>query len=363
MLDPRKDPRRRCMPLAEWPRGDREAWEAACRQGDPFGERGLAAHWRPKTCNKVVETWGRFLTSLHGRGNLDPKVQPEDRVGVQNLRAFQAEMEEQDISSVTLAQRFTDLGEAMRVMVPGYDVSLLRHASQTLKARAKPVRDKRARYVHPMRLLQLGLDLMEGAEDQPGRRGVRRASRYRDGLIIAFLAAFGPRRRNITVMEIGVHLIKMGDIYAIRLEGHEMKGHRPYEASLPELLTPYIDRYLDDWRVVLLKGRVSRRLWLSEHASDLAEISIYFRVMKHTKDRLGVALSFHDFRSGPATSLAIEDPEHVGAASAILGHADERMRERSYNQAQMIDSVRRYQDGIGALRKSFRKTKLKMRKR
>ena len=139
-------------------------------------------------------------------------------------------------------------------MVPGYDVSLLRHASQTLKARAKPVRDKRARYVHPMRLLQLGLDLMEGAEDQPGRRGVRRASRYRDGLIIAFLAAFGPRRRNITVMEIGVHLIKMGDIYAIRLEGHEMKGHRPYEASLPELLTPYIDRYLDDWRRGASKG-------------------------------------------------------------------------------------------------------------
>ena len=153
-------------------------------------------------------------------------------------------------------------------------------------------------------------------------------------------------------MELDRHLTKVGERYAVSFEGTEMKGHQPYEASLMTDLTPRIDRYLQVWRPALLKDRTSKRLWISDHGTDMKGISIYFRVRMHTKEEFGVALSLHDFRSGPTTSLAIEDPEHVGAASPILGHRDERTRKRNYNQARMIESARQFQDAIASLRRN-----------
>jgi len=43
-------------------------------------------------------------------------------------------------------------------------------------------------------------------------------------------------------------------------------------------------------------------------------------------------------RDSLPTSLAIDDPKHVGAASAILGHADPRVTERHYNLAKSIEA-------------------------
>ena len=56
------DPDRRCAPVAEWPRADREAWALALADPDPLDPAvGFARRWRPSTRGEVQRGYGRFL--------------------------------------------------------------------------------------------------------------------------------------------------------------------------------------------------------------------------------------------------------------------------------------------------------------
>ncbi len=66
-----------------------------------------------------------------------------------------------------------------------------------------------------------------------------------------------------------------------------------------------------------------------------------------TRRELGRAVDPHLFRKLIPTELAIHDPEHVGVAQAMLGHADYRTTERAYNMARALDAARRYQLVLG----------------
>lgn len=250
MTDPKKDPRRRCVPFEEWPRPDQEAWNKAIRSGDLLDDTGPAAHWRDGTRQKVQSSYGRWLTFLERQGTLDPIASPETRVTSEVLRAYIDELHEQ-VSSVTLAGRVTDLSEALRVMAPGHELSFLRRAQQALAVRARPIRNKRQWIVPPASLLHLAIRLMDEAEGNPCPRLAWRACRYRDALMIAMLATRALRRRNFAGIIVGQHLGKIDDRYILLFDGSETKNHRPIEMALPDILTGHIDRYLEVYRPIL----------------------------------------------------------------------------------------------------------------
>ena len=58
----------------------------------------------------------------------------------------------------------------------------------------------------------------------------------------------------------------------------------------------------------------------------LTDNGIYIRVVARTREGLGQAVNSHLFRDCAATSIAIEDPAHVGIASQLLGHPTDRRR-------------------------------------
>jgi hypothetical protein len=69
------------IPVALWPKLDREAWEAALRPSDDiFDARGPASRWSPATRRKTQLGYGRFLFFLDQRGELDPDSFPAARV-------------------------------------------------------------------------------------------------------------------------------------------------------------------------------------------------------------------------------------------------------------------------------------------
>jgi integrase len=74
------------------------------------------------------------------------------------------------------------------------------------------------------------------------------------------------------------------------------------------------------------------------------------RICERTRERFGRPINPHLFRDAAATSIAIEDPEHVGIVVAILGHSTIKTSERYYNQATGIDAARHYQNVIAAYR-------------
>ncbi|WP_417516159.1 hypothetical protein [Minwuia sp.] len=142
MTDPRKDPARRCMPVTEWPIQDRLVWEAANQRGDLLDDGGLAVRWRPLTRLAIAKAYGRWLTWLDRKGWLPPDTGPAERITRERLRSYIAELLD-TVAPATTYRLIRDLSQAIRVMEPDRDRSLLKLATQRLKSRAKPTRKKR----------------------------------------------------------------------------------------------------------------------------------------------------------------------------------------------------------------------------
>lgn len=275
MSNPAKDARRQCMPLAAWPPADQAAWTQALRSGDPFEGCGLAAHWREGTRRKVLSAYGRWLTFLLHQGALDPSSTPQARFRVDLLRDYGNELRQQ-VSSVTLAGRITDLREALRVMAPEHEFPHLCRAQSILTARARPSRDKRRKYIHPSVVLDRTLEVFDRIELTSYKRRAQQAVAFRDALLLAVLCTRAPRRGNLSAMTLNRHIVKVGDCYAVQFDGSETLK-RPIEQPFPLVLTKYIDRYIDYYRPMLLAGRSSNRLWVSNQGTDLSGDVIYQR--------------------------------------------------------------------------------------
>jgi len=78
--------------------------------------------------------------------------------------------------------------------------------------------------------------------------------------------------------------------------------------------------------------------------------AIYIRIVARTREGLGRAVNPHLFRDCAATSVAIDDPAHVGIASRLLGHRTGSTTERYYNLAGSVEASRLMQKSLVARR-------------
>jgi integrase len=139
-------------------------------------------------------------------------------------------------------------------------------------------------------------------------------------------------------MEIDRHLQKIGDLYWLMFGSDETKQRRETHDFLPLDLVPYIERYLNQHREVLLaraKGASDdRAVWLSENGRRLGAPAISYQVKLRTKKKFGVAIPPHRFRDCLATSVSYELPANVGIGSQMLHHYDPDLMQRHYIQAE-----------------------------
>jgi site-specific recombinase XerD len=198
---------------------------------------------------------------------------------------------------------------------------------------------------------------MAEAETLDDRTDEERAAQYRDGLVIALLAARPLRLSNLAALTLDRHLVRTSDGFMLRIAPAETKNHRPIEVPLPAALVPFVERYLTTHRPHLLRGTGRRgpgaareALWVSRSGGAMAQSSIRARIYACTAAAFGTALPPHLFRDAAATSVALEMPAHVESTRVILGHADPRTVERHYNQARAVEASRAYQEALARRR-------------
>jgi hypothetical protein len=107
-------------------------------------------------------------------------------------------------------------------------------------------------------------------------------------------------------------------------------------------------------RPILAHGSRATALWVGGAGQALAEHTIRQTIIGRTQAVLGVSISPHLFRDCAATTLAIEDPAHVGAATTILGHASGRTTHKHYIQANTLAASRRHLSALAAQRRLAR---------
>jgi integrase len=324
-----------------------------------FEPESPAASWSERSRTKTARGYGRWLSWLFGKELLDLEQSPDDRVTEPRVKTYIVDLVGTSNGGYTVVCRIQELYDAIRVMAPDRDWSWLRRIQNALRARAVPVRDKRARMQPAGELSKLGRALMQSAETALDKPLLARAVRYRDGMMIALLAHRPLRGANFGAITLGVHLIPQRHEYALSFRAEEVKSRRPIITAVPATLVPALTRYIEYYRPLLLTrgGRQDPAscdaLWVSETGVALNPLSIPNRIKKHTKAAFGKHICPHLFRDCVATTIAIDDPTHVRGIISILGHSTLAISEKHYNQARGLDASRRYQQVIAELESSL----------
>ncbi|NQU71176.1 MAG: site-specific integrase [Rhodospirillales bacterium] len=335
---------RKVIPIKDWPAGDQAAWNVATRDGDILDGAGPAVQWSVGSRRSVASGYGRWLGYLL---TFEPRLikdDPAGRVTRDTMTRFIAELR-REITPAGVFNYVKHTYDAIRVMAPDRDWTWLKELARRLARDVTP-RRKRHRMVDADRLFDLGIHLMETADGLDDPHPLAPAIRYRDGLIIALLAARPVRRRNIADLCIGRNLIQSGDGYGLAFAGSETKNGQPLEFPLPDLLNPYLDHYLDAVRSQFPGADRHDGLWASSRARPMGPEAVYERICIRTRQAFGFSINPHLFRDIAATAIADRDPVHVMAARDLLGHSTLSTTERHYNQAQALHAGRRYQDAV-----------------
>lgn len=347
---------RRILPVEQWPPTDKVLWQA-CRDGTgPGGLDNRAAGWSSRRRDIVEDAWGRFLAWRHQLGDVKDVVDPASRITSASMAGLVEEMMRTGLAPVSIAMHVGALCSLAQAFEPARDWGWLKTRAFRLKYRAKPVRKKWARVVPSPELYTLGIDLMVTASD--GKRQGQpffAASQYRDGLMVALLAARPLRIRNFQDIELTRSLVHRSGTYWLVFSEEETKTGRPVDVEVPYPLVPYLERYLRHHRPVLLSKRPKNTapataLWLSRAGEKMLEPAVRNNIERRTAKHFGHPINPHLFRDCAATSFATDDPEHVRCIAPLLGHTTFATAEKYYNQAPMLSAVRTYSNEMLRLR-------------
>jgi integrase/recombinase XerD len=333
-------------------------WEAALVPGDLFENGGARANHSEISNRNAVSGYGRWLTWLEFEGLLDETSSPADRITPDRVKAYIAGLEKHN-STQTILSRLQELDAAAMVMEPDRDWSWIRRLQSQIRFRHKPARTKAARLAPVRELLELGVGLMEAAEDESTT--CKRAMTFRDGLIIALLAARPLRLRNLTGLVLDRTLFLRGTHWQIEFPAAETKTKKPIDIPWPAGLAAYLDIYLVRHRPVLAALHrdphepPADALWISKGGSPMGRSTIYAAIVNRTREGLGRSINPHLFRDCAVTSIAVETPWDIGIASPILGHQSPCTTEHYYNQTRGIEAARRMQEVLLSRRKAARR--------
>ena len=347
----RHAPERHYLAFAAWPAQDRAIWAKLTEPGPTILDDGGAfADSRPRTNGKRRQNYSHWLNHITLNWPDLLPLAPTARVRPQTLAGW-LEVLDRTVAPYTRLMRAADLMVIARAMDPAGDWGFLQRAVRALAARAVPTRNKEPRLRSSAALLELGLALMQKAGTQSERKPVHAATLYRDGLLIAFLALRPLRLRNLAGLELGRTLRDGPAGWRITIPADETKTHRGIEAGWPPNLVDALETYLIHHRPVLAHGNRAPALWVGGAGQALAEHTIRQAIIGRTQAVLGVPISPHLFRDCAATTLAIEDPAHVGVAATILGHASGRTTHKHYIQANTLAASRRHLAALAIRRK------------
>jgi integrase/recombinase XerD len=351
---PRHAPERHYLVFTQWPVQDQAIWAKLTARGATIlDDHGAFADSRPRTNALRRQNYSHWLNHITlNHPDLLPLVPPA-RIRPDTLAGWLTILD-RTVAPCTRRMRVVDLLGIACAMNPDGDWRFLQRAVRVLTARAVPSRNKEPRLRPSAKLVELGFALMQKATTLPERRRSRAATLHRDGLMIALLALRPMRLRNLAGLEFGRTLHQGPASWCITIPADETKTHRAIEVGWPPDLADALAIYLARHRPVLLHGSMAKALWVSAAGQALAEHTIRQAIIARTRAAFGVSINPHLFRDCAATTLAIEDPAHVGAAATILGHTSSRTTHKHYIQANTLTASRRHLAAVAARRRLAR---------
>jgi integrase len=327
------------LPIDLWPQAARKAWNAACQPATRLKPGGRAGHLRPVTREDHAGQYGDFFGFLDRNGLLEMDGSAAANVTAAKVAAYLAELKTR-LSSMTLHSRICRLRRTAQYMEPARDLGWLAEICKELALVARP-RPKFDRLVLSDVLVSAGLKLIDEAERSSKLTKLRRACRFRNGLMMALLGFCSIRRKNFAGLEIGHSFVKVRNKWWIILAASETKEKRADERPVNELLTLIIERYPSEHKPVLARSAdPTPALWLSENGGKPLTHKAVSRIIgRSTFSTIGVRVTPHLFRTSTASSAAAYCGNNPHLASALLHHTDPRFTNEHYNRATCLSAA------------------------
>jgi integrase len=340
------------LPFADWPEIDQQMWNAAVNSNDPFDD-SPRARLAKTTLHKYWMGWRRFLGFLT---ITEPDVlqkKPFERLTPKRSRRFVEHLRETNTAH-SVAIQIDSLYGAARTLMPAKDWIWLRNMKTRLydvAPRGNTVRP----VITSVQLVDLGMALMEESNISTNKT-IRMADaiRFRDGLMIAFVAQIPLRHKNFAEIEVGRDLIKEDDNWSIVIPPEETKTRTYLDFPIPDSIRDGLIMYLNVVRPRMLRRSGCKALWVSAKGGPLSYSAVGPVVTRHTTERLGIRITPHDARDAAATTWAIAAPDKVGISRDLLAHSDLRTTQKYYNRAKGIEASRAHNHTIAQLRARYR---------
>jgi len=338
----KKQAQPRSLPLSRWPTADRVAWEAACQRGERLRRGGRASHMKAVTQEDLANRYGLFLDFLQRTDRLESCATAGAQVTPEHVHAFMTELQ-QRVHSVTVYGSIYKLRRATEIIAPDHNVSWLNELAKDLDLVKQP-QSKMHRLVLAATLVEAGLTLMMEAEAAEHRTPLWRATAFRNGLMIALLACCPIRLKNFAALTIGETLVQVKNSWWIVLTPTQTKEKRSDERPVPDILTGYLDQYVEHHRKMLDPfDSADNFLWVSSRTSQpLSYLGVEKLVTNTALLATGTKVSPHLFRTSAATTAAINARNMPHLASALLDHRDPQTTEQHYNRASSLSAGNAY---------------------
>jgi site-specific recombinase XerD len=336
------DLRRRWRRLHEWPPSYRAAWLAATASGDDLDTPSYGRSLRPASLDTIARNFGRWLSFLDGRGELNDNIPPAQTVTPARVADYLRELKAMHYRPQSIVLAISAISCAMRIFAPEKDWHWIWKPNGVKLAAYLKGRRKEFPVPHPSELYLWGLELLTQADAEERPRN--RLAQYRDGLIICLLAGRALRRRSFVAMQIDQNLIRRSDGWYIKFEPEDVKNRRWIEVAAPKTLEPWIDRYIGEIRPALLLrasgggsaqriAQATTALWLSSDGTALSAPGLTNALWNRSGRQFDLPFATHRFRHAVGTYAPVDDPEHPGIATSLLA-IGARMHEKHYNRAQ-----------------------------
>jgi integrase len=319
----------RSLKVWEWPKEDQLAWDAACRPPNGLRRGGKAAHLKKVTRDDLARRYGQFLDYAARSGMASKSAGPGALVTPALVDGYVAELRAR-VGSVTLYGNIYKLRRIAELLAPGKDFTWLREIEQELEWDMRPA-SKTHRIVDSDRIVKAGFDLMLEAENDEKSSPLRNALQFRNGLMIAFLALLPLRLKNFSSLRIGFHVLRVGESWHVVLLASETKSRRAEERRVPDILEPYLVRYLEVYRRCLRPQ--DQGLWVGIGGRSLTAFGCERIIREATFVTLGTRISPHLFRTCAASMAYLHAGDQPYLASALLQHTDRTVTEAHYNRA------------------------------
>ena len=340
------------LPFGEWPAGTQQLWEAVFEPGDLFDDANRGAHLAPSTREALRVSFAQYFRFISDHHDELLDRPPEAWINRQLIAEYVPLLRKTN-QETSVATSLHHLRLALRLIYSDIDWSWLLTITKRIAATA-PRKARKHGSMTSERLYLLGIELMDRAVADARRKckiSKVTAMVYRDGLLIALLALFIPRRRTVTAMRVGKQLVRAGELWALDIPPEDTKNGQALDFPISADMSRRIDTYLQEFRI-RLPGAVSHNgLWVSNKRRPMSDSAIYDAVHRRTKKAFGFGVNLHWFRHAAGCFWSIQDPVNVRGVKDLMGHASyDKMTEKHYVMSQSRLAGRALAKALDAMR-------------